>query len=389
MSGAERVRAELEILGLDVSHHVVEFYAPMLLELGVVWSRDLLKQRSRSELLVAGVKVATQTPPIRSGRRVVFLTVDDGTGPVDATFFDDAQGPYAATVFGSWMLVVRGELRRTGPRGVSLRATGCWELTALYALWQRAGIDAVHDELRRSPRPEAYRPDAATASRPRPPERLQGVAVRRPEAGRRRPEGGPAQSLVSQPWESRVMTVGGCVLECGHVVQLGIEGARRVERRRSVLRTAVVWEALEQLLQAGPARPLRVVDLGGGTGGFAVRIGRLGHHVLVVDPSPDALASLERRAAEDGVTTVSGILGDADSLLDVVDPGTADLVLCHGLLEVVDDPSTALAAVGSGARHRRDALGRRRTACRWCPGAGAGRPSRRRASHPRRPRRPR
>jgi error-prone DNA polymerase len=145
MSGAERVRAELEILGLDVSSHVVEFYAPMLRALGVTWSRDLLHRRSRSELLVAGVKVATQTPPIRSGRRVVFLTLDDGSGPVDATFFEDAQGPYAATLFHSWLLVVRGELRRTGPKGVSLRATGCWELTEFYEAWKHGGVEAVHD----------------------------------------------------------------------------------------------------------------------------------------------------------------------------------------------------------------------------------------------------
>jgi error-prone DNA polymerase len=151
MSGAERVRAELEILGLDVSTHVVEFYAPMLRELGVTWSRDLLRRRSRSELLVAGVKVATQTPPIRSGRRVVFLTLDDGSGPVDATFFEDAQGPYAATLFHSWLLVVRGELRRTGPKGVSLRATGCWELTAMYEAWKHGGIDAVHDLMGAEP----------------------------------------------------------------------------------------------------------------------------------------------------------------------------------------------------------------------------------------------
>lgn len=144
MSGAERVRAELEILGLDVSHHAVDFYAPMLRDLGVTWSRDLLRRRNRAELLVAGVKVATQTPPIRSGRRVIFLTLDDGSGPVDATFFEDVQGPYAATVFHSWLLVVRGELRRTGPRGVSLRATGCWELPELYAAWQRDGVAGVH-----------------------------------------------------------------------------------------------------------------------------------------------------------------------------------------------------------------------------------------------------
>ncbi len=148
MGAEERMQAELEILGLDASRHVVDTYASFLDELGVTRSADLLTRRSRSELLVAGVKVATQTPPIRSGRRVVFLTLDDSTGPVDATFFEDAQGPYAATVFHSWLLVVRGELRRTGRRGVSLRATGCWELPELFALWRAAptaeeGIAAV------------------------------------------------------------------------------------------------------------------------------------------------------------------------------------------------------------------------------------------------------
>ena len=145
MTGAEQVRAELDVLGLDASRHVVDFYLPMLREIEAVRSEDLLTCRSRSEILVAGVKVATQTPPIRSGRRVVFVTLDDGTGPVDATFFEDAQGPYAATLFHSWMLVIRGEVRRTGPRGISLRATGCWEMTGLYELWQQRGVTAVHE----------------------------------------------------------------------------------------------------------------------------------------------------------------------------------------------------------------------------------------------------
>jgi error-prone DNA polymerase len=151
MTGEERMRAELEILGLDVSRHVVDTYADFLDDLGVTRSRDLLSRRSRSELLVAGVKVATQTPPIRSGRRVVFLTLDDGTGPVDATFFEDAQGPYAATVFHSWLLVVRGVLRRTGHRGVSLRATGAWSLPELHDLWRGGGADAVRTAMARVP----------------------------------------------------------------------------------------------------------------------------------------------------------------------------------------------------------------------------------------------
>jgi error-prone DNA polymerase len=151
MTDGDRVRAELDILGLDASKHVIDFHAEFLDRLGTTRSADLLSARSRSELLVAGVKVATQTPPIRSGRRVVFLTLDDATGPVDATFFEDAQGPYAATVFGSWLLVVRGELRRTGRRGVSLRATGAWDLGTLHDLWRSEGMDAVRAEINRVP----------------------------------------------------------------------------------------------------------------------------------------------------------------------------------------------------------------------------------------------
>ncbi len=152
MTAADRVRAELDILGLDVSSHVLDFHRPFLDALEVVRAAHLLEQRSRSEILVAGVKVATQTPPIRSGRRVIFLTLDDATGPVDATFFEDVQGPYAATVFGSWLLVVRGVVRRTGRRGISLRATGAWDLGSLHDLWSGGGgIDAVRAELDRVP----------------------------------------------------------------------------------------------------------------------------------------------------------------------------------------------------------------------------------------------
>jgi error-prone DNA polymerase len=143
MSRAERVRAELDVLGLDVSAHVMDAYAPFLGELGTTRAQDLLGCRSRQEVLVAGVKVATQTPPIRSGRRVIFVTLDDATGPLDATFFEDAQVGYATTVFHSWLLVVQGLVRRTGPRGVSMQAVGCWELPSLHAAWLEGGLEAV------------------------------------------------------------------------------------------------------------------------------------------------------------------------------------------------------------------------------------------------------
>ncbi len=114
--------------------------------------------------------------------------------------------------------------------------------------------------------------------------------------------------------------------------------------RRSAARTAVVWDALTEVLADGPTSEVAsVVDIGGGTGGFAVRVAGLGHRVTVVDPSPDALAALARRADESGVADlVTGQQGDLASVLDLVPEGSADVVLCHGVLEIVDDPEAAL-----------------------------------------------
>jgi error-prone DNA polymerase len=136
----EQVRNEIEFLGMDVSHHMMEFYAEFLNQIGAVKSSDLIKQRSNSSVLVAGVKVILQTPPIRSGKRVIFVTLDDGNGCSDATFFEDAQRSYAETLYNSKLLLVRGNLRRTGARGVSIRATGAWDLSAAYEKWRNLAL---------------------------------------------------------------------------------------------------------------------------------------------------------------------------------------------------------------------------------------------------------
>jgi len=124
---------------------------------------------------------------------------------------------------------------------------------------------------------------------------------------------------------------------------------------RSAVRTAVVWEVLDRLLaerrSATDRTVLDVIDLGGGTGGFAVPIAELGHRVTVVDPSPDALAALQRRAAEAGVADlVHAEQGDAAALADVVETSSADLVLCHGVLEYVDEPAAAARAAVAALR---------------------------------------
>jgi S-adenosylmethionine-dependent methyltransferase len=116
----------------------------------------------------------------------------------------------------------------------------------------------------------------------------------------------------------------------------------------------VVWAVLRaELARRAGDGPLRVVDAGGGTGGFAVPLAEAGHDVVVVDASPDALAALTRRAAEAGVADrVRALQGDADRLLDVVAAGSADLVLCHSVLEYVDDPDAAATAMAGVLRSR-------------------------------------
>jgi S-adenosylmethionine-dependent methyltransferase len=115
-------------------------------------------------------------------------------------------------------------------------------------------------------------------------------------------------------------------------------------------RTAAVWAALDPLVGAGT--PLRVLDVGGGSGMFAVPLARLGHDVTVVDPSADALATLRRRADTAGAgARVHGVQGDGDLLHEAVPAdGGYDLALCHYVLEVVDDPAVTLGEIGRVVR---------------------------------------
>ncbi|WP_153506350.1 class I SAM-dependent methyltransferase [Cumulibacter manganitolerans] len=92
-------------------------------------------------------------------------------------------------------------------------------------------------------------------------------------------------------------------------------------------------------------RLVTVLDLGGGTGVYAVPIARDGHRVEVLDQSNDALATLARRAHDAGVgDRVSGRVADLDDLAGSIPVSAVDLVLCHRVLEFVDDPAATLAA---------------------------------------------
>jgi error-prone DNA polymerase len=143
----ERLGAELGVLGMDASRHLMSDHAAFLRELGAYSARRLRDAEQGETVLVAGAKAATQTPPIRSGRRVIFTTLDDGTGLVDIAFFDDSHVACAHTVFHSWLLLVRGVVQRRGARSLSVVGAAAWDLAELVRLRREGGLDAVAKRL--------------------------------------------------------------------------------------------------------------------------------------------------------------------------------------------------------------------------------------------------
>lgn len=98
--------------------------------------------------------------------------------------------------------------------------------------------------------------------------------------------------------------------------------------------------------------PLRVLDLAGADGGDAVRLARCGHHVTIVDYSPGMLAAARERAQAAGVAgQLTTVEADVLDLPEDVTRSCYDVVLCHNLLQYLDDPEPALrtAAACAGA----------------------------------------
>jgi S-adenosylmethionine-dependent methyltransferase len=123
--------------------------------------------------------------------------------------------------------------------------------------------------------------------------------------------------------------------------------------RRDGVRFSLVWDVLRDVASARVAetgrQSLDIVDVGGGTGWLAVPFATLGHNVTVVDPSPDALAAAQRRAAEAGARLIA-VQGEAASLDSVAGTKAADLVICHNVLEYVDSPADAMTAIAAVLR---------------------------------------
>ncbi|MFI1226094.1 MULTISPECIES: DNA polymerase III subunit alpha [unclassified Streptomyces] len=146
MTGRETLDAELEVLSIDVTHHLMDHHHRLLRELGATDAAHLAALHPGQKVLVAGVRASTQTPPIPSGKRVIFVTLEDGSGLVDLAFFEDSHEQCAHTVFHSGLLLVRGTVTARGPRRTVV-GEQAWDLDQVAIARRDHGPQAALDLL--------------------------------------------------------------------------------------------------------------------------------------------------------------------------------------------------------------------------------------------------
>jgi S-adenosylmethionine-dependent methyltransferase len=128
--------------------------------------------------------------------------------------------------------------------------------------------------------------------------------------------------------------------------------AAYLERPEGRLRLDLAFANLQEFLPRA-TRPLHALDLGSGTGAMAVRLARLGVQVTLLDESEPMLDFAEGAAREAGVAERIALThGDAVQLENLFHARSFDVILCHNVLEYVDDPCAVLC---SAARALRDA----------------------------------
>ncbi|MFI7359924.1 class I SAM-dependent methyltransferase [Streptomyces avidinii] len=112
------------------------------------------------------------------------------------------------------------------------------------------------------------------------------------------------------------------------------------------LRYAIAEANLARHLVGLGGGPLRILDVAGGDGGDAMRLANRGHYVTIVDYAPAMLAAATERASAAGLTElITCVQADVTALPADLTDGEFDVVLCHNLLQYVDDVPGTLTTV--------------------------------------------
>lgn len=119
----EKYLKEYELLGIMVRGHYMGMVRPRLDALGFLSSAAVKQVETGAVVKAAGVVITPHRPPTRSGRTVVFFSLEDECGLLDVTCFEDVYQRYGHHIFTDPRppLAVLGRIERRG-NGVSLTA---------------------------------------------------------------------------------------------------------------------------------------------------------------------------------------------------------------------------------------------------------------------------
>ncbi|MBM7457026.1 S-adenosylmethionine-dependent methyltransferase [Oceanisphaera litoralis] len=111
------------------------------------------------------------------------------------------------------------------------------------------------------------------------------------------------------------------------------------------IRLAVLSRDLDELLATLPDRPLRILDAGGGFGPLSQPLAAGGHKVVLCDLSGEMLALAREQVAEKDLLAQFDFIQAPIQSLTVEDLGQFDLILCHAVLEWVQEQAQLLACL--------------------------------------------
>nr|HID58108.1 hypothetical protein [Desulfobacterales bacterium] len=123
---------ESDLTEVSTSMHIMAPFRDDLERRGFIKSTTLKWKAHGSRIKTGGRVIIIHTPPTRSGKRVIFMTMEDEDGLFDLTVFEDVQAQYAKKIMGSAVLLVEGVLTRSGLRGVSIVAKRFWTIREFY-----------------------------------------------------------------------------------------------------------------------------------------------------------------------------------------------------------------------------------------------------------------
>jgi S-adenosylmethionine-dependent methyltransferase len=129
--------------------------------------------------------------------------------------------------------------------------------------------------------------------------------------------------------------------------------AAYLETPEGRLRSDLTFANLEDFLAPRANNSLCALDIGCGTGAAAVRLAHLGIHVTLLDSSMEMLDIAQCMGREAGVTGKLTLKqGDAAQLASLFHAGSFDVILCHNVLEYVEDPEAVLRAAAGALRDK-------------------------------------